>query len=210
MGVLRVSRIVLFAGFFLLGSASYTPAADPFVLVTSGAKYLVVETDDQIKIYKLSGLREVSWPGSGAPPTDPDGPDPEPDDDDLVNDVNDWAGEVGSPLDSQKWAMIFKLVRDAFSDGEIGFDDIFEIISVLADEFFGDDWSPFRSRLTDWTTRARQDGRIGQRVSTMNFLARVRRGLELSATGSNSLPQAEKDRIELRVAQEIARVKSGR
>lgn len=157
---------------------SYLHAGPPFFLDAPAGRFLVYEDMGAPIVVPVDEIAVVPW-------TDTDSPDPTPDK--LAADVAKWATEIGDTDDSQRYALIFATARDAVYSEMIEPAQIFPVVSRAADSVLKSDWSTFRAKLTEYSTAAKQEGKLGTKTQVINYAATVKHGLELSANGSDAI-----------------------
>lgn len=158
--------------------------AAPPLTITDAGYYLTIVGDDGVPALVL--LENVTDMRSGDKPSPPDA---KPDFDlELVKQVKEWADAIGDTKTSQSVAMVYSHVRAAGLSEPATWLVLKAAtdaaVSITASE---NDWSPFRTHLSDVITEGRQRGTLQSSSQIQKMLRSVQQGLEMAADGSDAL-----------------------
>lgn len=181
---------------------------EPLIIRRGEETFLLYSNDaGEAVLVEVDRLRVVVW-DEPSDPDDPDDDDPAPPENETVQNVRDWAREVGDTDGAQKFAAIFASIRNVVESGELDHKNALAAVRLAADRVMTDNWDGFRDKLSEHATKLSQEGKLGDRVGMLNFLASCRRGLELAAAGAVAIEFDETDRVQSQARQAITNTKA--
>lgn len=163
-------------------------AQPPLTITTSGYYLTQVDASGVPTMIQITTVIDLT---DGKNPPQPPPPDVVDIDKALVKSVKSWATEAGETMTAQALAAVYSHVRGAVEDDILTVETIWPVLNEASDFAVecseGTQWKPFRDKLSDHITEARQRGTLQNKVDVLRLALSVQQGLELSADGSDAL-----------------------
>ena len=175
---------------FVVGALAGPPP--PLTITDSGYWITIVDESGNPSYLKIETVNDLR---TGAkPPVTPDTPAPKPIDPPpagISTDAGAWTLEINDPDTAQRYALMLETIRDGVIDEQVGVAYVSRAMKEAADEIVGENWDPFRKKLSAAITKRKQEGVFSKKKEIVDFLEFVRYGIAYASRFDDRLTDSE-------------------